>query len=72
MEEGKVKAALVMCTNPAQSLPAAKRYCSAMEKCFLVVAEVVEDSETAKLANVLPPAALWVEKEGVCDRCEPR
>jgi len=42
MEEGKVKTALVMCTNPAQSLPALKRYCRAMEKCFLVVAEVAK------------------------------
>src|SRR6516164_8510167 len=72
MEEGKVKAALVMCTNPAQSLPAAMRYHAAMEKCFLVVAEVVEDSETAKLANVLLPAALWVEKEGVYGQGERR
>src|SRR6516165_438618 len=72
MEEGKVKAALVMCTNPAQSLPAAMRYRAAMEKCFLVVAEVAEDSETAKLANVLLPAALWVEKEGVYGQGERR
>jgi nitrate reductase NapA len=72
MEDGKVKAALVMCTNPAQSLPAAMRYRAAMEKCFLVVAEVVEDSETAKLANVLLPAALWVEKEGVYGQGERR
>ena len=72
MEEEKIKAALVMCTNPAQSLPAAKRYRSAMEKCFLAVAEVVEDSETAKLADVLLPAALWVEKEGVYGQGERR
>jgi nitrate reductase NapA len=61
-----------MCTNPAQSLPAAMRYRAAMEKCFLVVAEVVQDSETAKLANVLLPAALWVEKEGVYGQGERR
>jgi nitrate reductase NapA len=72
MEEEKVKAALVMCTNPAQSLPAAKRYRSAMAKCFLVVADVVEDSESAKLASVLLPAALWVEKEGVYGQGERR
>ena len=72
MEEGKVKAALVMCTNPAQSLPAANRYRSAMEKCFLAVAEIFEDSETAQLADVLLPAALWVEKEGVYGQGERR
>ncbi len=65
MESGKVKTCLVMCTNPAQSMPSAERYRAAMRKCFLVVAEVVQDSETAKLADVLLPAALWVEKEGV-------
>ncbi|MGL4551235.1 MAG: molybdopterin oxidoreductase family protein [Gemmataceae bacterium] len=65
MEAGTVEAALVMCTNPAQSLPAAARYRPAMEKAFLVVADVFADTETAKLADVVLPAALWVEKEGV-------
>lgn len=72
MEDGRVKAALVMCTNPAQSLPAAARYKAAMEKCFLVVSEIFEDTETAKLADVLLPAALWIEKEGVTGQGERR
>lgn len=72
MEDGRVKAALVMCTNPGQSLPAAARYQSAMGKCFLAVAEIFEDSETAQRADVLLPAALWVEKEGVAGQGERR
>jgi nitrate reductase NapA len=72
MEADKVKAALIMCTNPAQSLPNAARYRKAMEKGFLVVAEAFEDSETAKLADVLLPAALWIEKEGVYGQTERR
>lgn len=72
MEADQVKAALVMCTNPGQSLPAAERYQAAMEKCFLVVAEICEDSETAQRADVLLPAALWVEKEGVLGQGERR
>jgi nitrate reductase NapA len=72
MEAGNVKAALVMCTNPAQSMPAVDRYRAAMKKCFLVVAETFADSETAKLADVLLPAALWVEKEGVLGQGERR
>ena len=72
MEEGQVKAALVMCTNPAQSLPNTRRYHQAMKRCFLVVAEAFPDSETAKLASVLLPAALWVEKEGVYGQTERR
>jgi len=72
MEEGKVKAALIMATNPGQSLPNAARYREAMKKAFLVVAEIVPDSETAKLAQVLLPAALWVEKQGVYGQTERR
>ncbi len=72
MEDGRVRAALVMCTNPAQSLPAASRYRRAMERCFLVVADAFEDSETSRFADVLLPAALWVEKEGVYGQTERR
>ena len=72
MEEGQVKAVLVMCTNPAQSLPNAGRYHQAMKQCFLVVAEAFPNSEMAKLASVLLPAAVWVEKEGVYGQTERR
>lgn len=72
MEDGRVKACLVMCTNPAQSMPAVGRYRAAMEKCFLVVADAFEDTETAQAADVLLPAALWAEKEGVFGQGERR
>jgi nitrate reductase NapA len=72
METGAVQAALVMCTNPAQSMPALQRYKSAMDRCFLAVAEIFEDSETAQVADVLLPAALWIEKEGVLGQGERR
>jgi nitrate reductase NapA len=72
MEKGTVKATLVMCTNPAQSLPNLAPYRAAMKKTFLVAAEIVPDSETAKLAQVLLPAALWVENQGVYGQSERR
>ena len=72
MEDGRVQAALVMCTNPGQSMPAADRCRAAMDKCFLVVAEAFADSETAQVADVLLPAALWIEKEGVFGQGERR
>jgi nitrate reductase NapA len=77
VEKGDVKGLLVMCTNPAQSLPSVERYRKAMATMherggLLVVAEVFEDSETAKLADVLLPAALWAEKEGVYGQTERR
>jgi nitrate reductase NapA len=72
MESGDVSTALIMCTNPAQSLPNAERYRKAMEKCFLVVADVFEDTETAKLADVILPAALYIEKMGIYGQTERR
>jgi nitrate reductase (cytochrome) len=72
MEDGRVKGALIMCTNPGQSMPDCDRYAAAMEKCFTVVSEIVADSETAKVADVLLPAALWVEKQGVMGQGERR
>jgi nitrate reductase NapA len=65
MAKGNVDAVLILCTNPAQSLPNARKYREAMRNTFVVVGEAFGDSETAKLADVLLPAALWVEKEGV-------
>jgi nitrate reductase NapA len=66
-EEGKVKALYVMCTNPGQSLPNVDRYRKAMsnDDNFLVVADSYHPTRTTELANVVLPAALWAEKEGV-------
>jgi len=72
MEEGTVQCCLVMCTNPAQSLPDATRYRRGMERSFLVVSDAFEGTETAEYADVLLPAALWIEKEGVYGQTERR
>jgi nitrate reductase NapA len=72
VEQGSVKALLIMCSNPGTTLPSAARYQAAMEKCFTVVADVVADSETGRHAQVVLPAALWVEKEGVTGQGERR
>lgn len=66
-EEGKIKALYVMCTNPGQSLPNLNRYRKAMqsEGGFLVVSEAFHPTRTSELADVVLPAALWAEKEGV-------
>jgi len=61
-----------MCTNPGTTLPSTARYQAAMEKCFTVVADAVEDSETQRHAQVVLPAALWIEKEGVTGQGERR
>ncbi|MBI5281825.1 MAG: nitrate reductase [Candidatus Solibacter usitatus] len=67
LDEGKVKCLYVMTTNPGQSLPNGNRYRKAMarEDTFLVVAEAFHPTRTSELADVVLPAALWAEKEGV-------
>lgn len=72
MKEGNVKAALIMCTNPAQSMPNLAPVREGLDKCFTVVADIFEDTETAKHADVVLPAALWIEKEGVYGQTERR
>ncbi len=71
MNDEKVKAVLVMCTNPAQSMPNIDHYKPGMEKTFMVVADAF-DSETIKYADVVLPAALYIEKEGVYGQTERR
>jgi nitrate reductase (cytochrome) len=67
LEDGKLKAMWIMCTNPAQSLPNADRYRKALrrEGAFTVVTEAFHPTRTSELADVVLPAALWAEKEGV-------
>lgn len=66
-EAGKVKVLYVMCTNPGQSLPNVDRYRKAMAShdSFMVVADAFHPTRTTELADVVLPAALWAEKEGV-------
>jgi nitrate reductase NapA len=74
LEEGKLKALYVMCTNPGQSLPNVDRYRKAMQRAdkFLVVSEAFHPTRTSELADVVLPAALWAEKEGVYGCAERR
>ena len=67
LEDGKLHALYVMTTNPGQSLPNVDRWRKALEerRTFLVVAEAFHPTRTSELADVVLPAALWAEKEGV-------
>ncbi len=68
---GKIKGMLVMCTNPGHSLPNVNRYREGMKKCFLVVSDIYPN-RTTELADVVLPAATWVEKEGIFGNTERR
>ncbi|HCB75670.1 MAG TPA: nitrate reductase [Sphingomonas bacterium] len=63
--EGRIKALWVMATNPAVSMPDAARVREALAACpFVVVSDVMADTDTGALAHVRLPAAAWGEKDG--------
>lgn len=62
---GEIKGMYIMCTNPAQSLPNAKKYWKGLKEQFIVVAESFFPTMTTQYADVVLPAAFWTEKEGV-------
>ncbi|WP_420584748.1 molybdopterin-dependent oxidoreductase [Ruegeria sp.] len=65
IEDGKIKALWVIHTNPAATMPDADRVRAAMKNCpFTVVSDLTDRTDTARLADVLLPAAGWAEKNG--------
>lgn len=76
LAEDKLKAILILTTNPGQSLPNANKYRDAMGKArpnkpFVVVIDAYP-TRTTELADVVLPAAMWTEKEGVYGMSERR
>ncbi len=72
--KGEIKALWVACTNPGQSLPNLAPYRKGMESkdTFLVVSEAYHPTRTSELADLVLPAALWVEKDGTYGQSERR
>ncbi|MGK6324008.1 molybdopterin-dependent oxidoreductase [Sphingomonas sp. DT-51] len=63
--EGRVKALWIMATNPAVSMPEAAQVRAALAACpFVVVSDVMADTDTGAFAHVRLPAAAWGEKDG--------
>jgi assimilatory nitrate reductase catalytic subunit len=71
--EGRIKAVWIMGTNPAVSLPDARRVKDAMARCqFVVVSDCVQHTDTTQYAHVMLPAATWGEKDGTVTNSERR
>jgi len=71
--EGRIKALWIMATNPVDSLPDADGVRDAIRACpFVVVSDILPDTDTAKLAHVLLPALGWGEKDGTVTNSERR
>ena len=71
---GDIDTIWVQVTNPGQSLPNTHKLFKAKEKLkdkFLIVSEVYPTA-TTELADVVLPAAMWVEKNGVYGNSERR
>ena len=73
VEEGRIKALWIICTNPAVSMPDADRVARAIAACdFVVVSDIIADTDTTRLADVLLPATGWGEKDGTVTNSERR
>ncbi|MBX2855614.1 MAG: molybdopterin-dependent oxidoreductase [Rhodobacteraceae bacterium] len=71
--DGRVKALWIMSTNPAVSLPEADSVAAAIRNCpFVVVSDIVAETDTTALADVLLPATGWGEKDGTVTNSERR
>ena len=73
LEEGKLKALWIVCTNPLVSLPNVNHVEAAMKKArFVVVQEISKNSDTLQFADLILPAAGHFEKEGTMTNSERR
>lgn len=73
VEEGRIKALWIICTNPAVSMPEADRVRAAIQGCdFVVVSDITAHTDTAELADVVLPATGWGEKDGTVTNSERR
>lgn len=69
--KGDIKALWIMSTNPAVSMPNAKKVRQAIQSVpFTVVSDIMEDTDTTRLADVLLPAKAWGEKSGTVTNSE--
>jgi len=69
--EERIKAIWIMGTNPAVSMPDAGPVRDALAACpFVVVSDVIADTDTTRFAHVRLPAAAWGEKDGTVTNSE--
>ena len=73
LESGKLKAVWIVCTNPLVSMPNTHQIERAMKSAkFVVVQDISHKSDTVAYADLVLPAAGWLEKEGTMTNSERR
>ncbi|WP_426125983.1 molybdopterin-dependent oxidoreductase [Pararhizobium sp. PWRC1-1] len=71
--DGRIKALWIMATNPVVSMPDADAVAAAIAACpFVVVSDVLLQTDTTKYAHVLLPSRGWGEKDGTVTNSERR
>ncbi len=71
--DGQIKAVWIIGTNPVDSIPDANAARAALLACpFVVVSDVIAETDTTACAHVLLPAAAWGEKDGTVTNSERR
>lgn len=74
LDRGDIKVMWINTTNPFQTLPNVGRYRKGARKGgerFIIVSEIYP-SETSRMADLILPSAMWVEKEGMFGNSERR
>ena len=73
LNDGRLKAIWIICTNPLISLPDVRMAEEGLKKAkFVVVQDITQKLETLQYADVVLPAAAWIEKEGTMTNAERR
>ena len=72
IEEGKIRGMYIIGEDPALTDPDTSKVQSALSKLEFLVVQDVYMTETASLANIVLPAALWAEKDGTFTNTERR
>lgn len=71
--DGRIRALWIMATNPVDSMPDADAVRAALASCpFVVVSDVLADTDTTRFAHVKLPSAAWGEKDGTVTNSERR
>jgi len=71
--DGHIKALWIMATNPVVSMPDADAVKAAIEACpFVVVSDILKETDTTRHAHVLLPSLGWGEKDGTVTNSERR
>ncbi|MBZ9670617.1 molybdopterin-dependent oxidoreductase [Mesorhizobium sp. ES1-3] len=71
--DGRIKALWIMATNPVDSMPDAGAVEAAIKACpFVVVSDVLAETDTVRHAHVRLPATAWGEKDGSVTNSERR